>query len=178
MKKPLIIYTLLAMTLSLGWFVGCDSEKGTITDSGGTVDENPQIVSIDPPHEAQNVSTSSSIAIVFDQPMDIDSVTEAFHFTWGDSMHAWMDSLGHHDGPGHMGHMDHMNDWLDDISHHGEFHWNDLHDSCAFFPDSLMRPNTEYMFMLRGAVQGHHGMFMDFDNYENEAFTHRFHTGQ
>lgn len=181
MKKSSLLYLLTVMVLSIFGFHGCNGDNGSLTDSGGVAEMNPQIVTVYPPSGAQNVPPSSLVAVVFDQPMNTDSVIGAFHFSRGDSMHAWMDSLGHHGGPGqmgHMDHMDHMDDWLDDISHHGEFHWNDLHDSCAFVPDNPLMPNTEYMLMLRGAVQGQHGMFMDLDDFENDAFTHRFHTGR
>ncbi len=145
---------------------GCDDE------SSGSVDPNssqsPRLISVFPNDGASGVHPGTDMHLTFNTPMDTASVHSAFHFTGGEIMHEWLDSLEHHIdsggmmGDGHMdGHhlmnMEHMMNWMDSVEIPGHFMWNDSLDSCTISPDSSLMPGTDYMMFFYGEMHDHTG---------------------
>ena len=157
------------------WLAGC-SDGGAVT---GTAEAQPSIVSVSPADGATKVPPSSPIVLTFNEPMDTMSVMGSFYCSGGDEMWAWMDSLQHHGpGPGgHMADMDHMMEWMRDIEHPGEFDWNDEMTECAFRPDILFLPHTDYMVYLERGIRSHDGMMMDMHELQYDGLIIHFRTG-
>jgi hypothetical protein len=111
-------------------------------------------------------------------PMDPQSVMANFHFSGGDEMHEWMDSLTHHHGSGggSMMNMDHMMEWMDRIDMPGEYHWNDAQDFCEFVPESGLMPDTEYMVFMYGGMRSHDGRSMDTHHLQHDGYMYHFRT--
>jgi hypothetical protein len=175
MKQTTIFFAIVAGVVAVIWLTGCDTEdhhRSMNNDTG----QLPQIVSVYPPDGATGVATTTAVNITFDMPMDTLSVMAGFHFTGGDDMHEWMDSLEHHSNMGTMN-MNHMMDWMDSIEYHGQFYWNENMDSCRFVPDSTLMPNTDYMLFLYGNIKSHNGMMMDRHHLDYDGYMYHFRTG-
>ena len=175
MKRTTTLLVVIGLAVTAIWLAGCDEVNHGPMDENNNV--SPQIVSVNPQDGATGVSTTASISITFDAPMDTASVMAGFHFSGGPQMHDWMDTLEHHSGMGMMD-MDHMMNWMDSIEHHGQFHWNENMDSCEFVPDSPMAPDTEHMIFTYGNIKGHNGMMMDMHHLNYDGYMHHFQTGQ
>jgi hypothetical protein len=162
---------------------GCSNDDSRAVNQDNS-QVTPQLVSVFPADGSQGVSPSTHVSIRFSGPMDTSTVNHHFYFAGGATMHEWMDSLEHgphggmHGGGDWMD-MDHMYDWLDSIQWHGDFHWNGDLDSCYFMPDSLLLPQTDYMFMLFGDIRGMNGhqMRMGADSDADSLICH-FTTGE
>ena len=157
-------------------FGGCGSDSNSTGNQlTSTV---PSVATVSPANGATNVSRTTTIGMRFTTPMDTNSVMGAFHLSGGSDMHLWMDSVGHHQGMGHMGmmDMDHMMQWLDSIEFHGEWHWNDTRDSCWFVPDSTLMSDADHMIYLYGEMQSQMGMRMSMDTMQYGGPMFHFHT--
>lgn len=156
MTRVLLVIGLLLLFGVIALVAGCSSDSNPASESQtGTI----AIESVTPADGSTGVSLSSPITIRFSGPVDTSSVMTNFHFAGGRPMHAWSDSLGHYGGFGMMGmhDSDQMMEWIDSIHIAGEFHWNDMLDSCEFIPDSL-EPGTDYLCLLyEGGMYGRHG---------------------
>jgi hypothetical protein len=170
---------LLSATLFAVLVVGCSiGDKNT--SPATNPEARPLIVSMDPAAGATGVPTSTSVGIKFDMPMDSASVASCFFLSGGEPMHAWMDSLGHHHGMmgGHMVNMGHMMAWMDTLCLAGDLHWNADHDSCYFAPRAPLRPLTDHMAYLNGAVRSSHGEEMDMAQFDDGGPMLHFRTGR
>lgn len=161
MKKMALIVLAVVAALSVLMLIdGCSNDDDSTSPIGDT---DLQVVRVTPSDGSTDVSTDEPITIKFSGPVDTSSIMQNFHFAGGMAMHEWRDSLDNYGGFGMMGmgHMDHMMSWMDSIEFAGEFHWNNVMDSCEFIPDSAMHPNTDYLCLLyEGGMRGHHGGMM------------------
>lgn len=172
MKRSLSLIITLALVAALIGIVGCSDDHhstsgshhnmaGSIHKASGTV---PGIISISPSDGSTNAAVSAAVSVKFSVPMNIESVMAGLRLVGGDDMQAWMDSMSHDSGMGGMMGMDmeEMMEWMDSICVSGEFHWNDMMDSCDFEPDSSMEYDCEYMILMHeGGMMGEDGMMMD-----------------
>ncbi len=177
-KQMTMILAAFLVTASLTIVAGCSNDdNGTNTTAAGV----PQVLAVYPADGATNVPTSTGVSLVFDQPMDTNSVRMAFHFSGGTAMEQWMDSLSHHMGMGGMmgGHyqdMDHMMTWMDSIEFPGHFEWNGTLDSCRYYPDSTLMPGTDYMTFMYGTIDGMGGGMRMMQNESPDSTMFRFTT--
>ena len=114
--------------------------------------------------------------------MDTASVTTNCYLSGGKVMHQWVDSVTHLQGTGGMNGMgdhdrDRMMDWMDSICYSGHFEWNDARDSCVFYPDSALGPNTEHMLYITGDVHSHNDHRMQMDSLQCDGYIFLFTTG-
>lgn len=172
MKRSLRLVIILTLTALMIWMIGCSGDQsstsgsqhdmmGSAQKASGTV---PGIVSISPSDGAANTAVSAAVSVKFSVPMNIESVMAGLRLVGGEDMQAWMDSMSHDTGMGGMMGMDmeEMMEWMDSICVPGEFHWNDMMDSCDFEPDSSMEHDCEYMILMHeGGMMGEDGMMMD-----------------
>lgn len=176
MKHTTLPLAAMLLAIAALWFFGCDDDDhGPM--HGDNISQSPQIVSVFPEDNATDVSTTASISIKFDSPMDTSSVMDGFHYSGGLQMHDWMDTLEHYSSMGMMD-MNHMMNWMDSIEHHGQFHWSENMDSCEFVPDSPMEPDTEYMILIYGNIRSYNGMLMDMHHLDYDGYMYHFQTGQ
>ncbi len=170
MKQTTLTIILIGSLLLLLLLAGCGTDNQTTTPTNGT---DVVILSVTPADGTTGVSPSTLIAIKFSGPVDTLSIMRNFHFTGGDQMHEWRDSLEHYGGFGMMGmgNMDHMMEWMDSIHYSGDFFWNDAMDSCEFRPDSAMSPSTDYLCLLNeGGMRGHSGGMMGGGNHNDSGY--------
>lgn len=160
--------------------LGCSNDDKSEIDPGNVVTEAPEILAVEPRDGQMGALTTTAVGIKFDMPMDPASLRAGFHLSGGDEMHAWMDSLGHHGG-GMMGDpmvdMDHMLAWMDSVHYQGDWHWNDLMDSCYFVPDQPLMPHTDHMIYLYGDILSAHGTHMEMGNHAFGGPMFHFQTG-
>lgn len=172
MKRSLTLIIILALAASMIWMLGCSgdhhSTSGSHHDMAGSGHKAsgsfPGIVSIYPSDGVSNISPSTAVSVKFSTPMNIESVMAGLHLVGGEEMQVWMDSMSHDSGMGGMMGMDMeaMMEWMDSICVPGEFHWNDMMDSCDFEPDSSMEHDCEYMILMHeGGMMGEDGEMMD-----------------
>ncbi len=172
MNKFKSINLLVLVLILVIAFIGCDDDH----DDMMTNDEvSSFIVSVFPNAGSTAISTDTTMSIKFSQSMDTTSFMDNFHFSGGDEMHDWMDSLSHHTGGmGGMGmvDMEHMMNMMDSIKISGVFHWNNNFDSCEFIPDSTMMSNRDYMmFMDENNMMSHDSSMMGMNmNHSDDGF--------
>ncbi len=166
----------LVLVVSLSWIAGCSDDNKTTGNSLPTT--APKIVRVTPAEGSNDVALKPILDIKFDMPMDSASFRHNFHFTASPGLPSWMDSLQHHRGMmgGGMMNMGHMMNWLDSIDFHGSFEWNQMLDSCTFYVDSTLMPNTNCMLYVYGDVRGRNGMMMDMNSYQYGGFMLHFRT--
>jgi hypothetical protein len=161
MKKTTFGIIVAIVVLSAVLYVaGCSKDDNA---TAPTVDTELRILRVTPADGSTGVSEDAPITIKFSGPVSTSTITHNFYFAGGEMMHEWRDSLDNYGGFGMMGmgHMDHMMDWMDSIEIAGEFHWNDVMDSCEFVPDSALHPNTDYLCLLyESGMRGPHGGMM------------------
>ncbi len=64
-----------------------------------------------------------------------------------------------------------MMQWMDSIHAPGMFFWNDDLDSCSFFPNEPLNPNTEYLCVLEETgMRDHHGQMIGGENHEDDGY--------
>jgi hypothetical protein len=184
MRRSIIpIAVLVAAGLLTLYIVGCNNSDNPVTgDSGSSA---PKVVAAYPADGSAGVPVNTPISLVFSQPMDTASVRIGFHFTGGQPMMMWMDSLGNYGGMGHvgggMGGMDpddiqHMLHWMDSIQVHGSFEWGFDLDSCRFVPDSTLANGTSYLMFLYGDVMSGTGMMMHMAGLSDDSLMYHFST--
>lgn len=150
---------------------GCGSEGESPTGGSGPTGpsgEAPIVLGIEPADETAGVDPTSTVGILFNTPMDTLSVESCFYLSGGQSMHTWMDSLGHHHRGGmggHMRDMDHMIAWMDSVCYEGDLHWNAVGDSCYFEPGRPLPPGSDHMIYLYGSVRSRDGIEMDMTGF-------------
>lgn len=157
-------------------FSGCGNDSNS---TGNQLTSTiPSVAAVSPANGATQVPRITNIGMRFNTPMDTSSVMRAFHLSGGTPLSLWMDSVGHHQGMGHMGmmDMDHMMQWMDSIEFHGQWHWNDTRDSCWFAPDSILVADADHMIYLHGDMYSQMGMRMNMDTTQYGGPMFHFHT--
>lgn len=177
MKTRVFLPALAALlAISVSWIVGC-TEDSKSTDNQLPITA-PKIVSTTPIDGSADATLKPIIGIKFDMPIDTASFMQNFHFTAHQSLPEWMDSLQHHGSMmgGGMMNMGHMMNWLDSIDFHGEIDWNQELDSCTFYADSTLMPNTSCMLYVYGDVRGRNNMMMNMNGYQYGGYMVHFRT--
>ncbi len=164
------------LTVSVACIFGC-SEDSKLTDDNLPTSV-PNVVRTTPNEGSTDAPLKPVIGFKFDMPMDTASFMRNFHFTGDSGLPNWMDSLQHHRGMmgGGMMNMGHMMNWLDSIDFHGEFDWNQELDSCTFYADSTLMPNTSCMLYVYGDVRGRNNMMMNMNGYQYGGYMVHFRT--
>ena len=176
------ILSSLILVFGIIFLVGCYDENPVSNDTTLDDFDFPTILGVDPVNGASGVDRNSSYIIRFSDSMDTASVTSNCYLSGGSDMRQWMDSVSHMNGMGGMNGMgdpdhDHMMDWMDSISYSGHFEWNNNLDSCVFYPDSMLGPNTEHMLYITGDVRSHDDYRMQMDSLQYDGHTYYFSTG-
>lgn len=174
MKAGKLIVAALVLISAVIWLAGCGKDNPV----SSSTPQLPSIVSVSPPDGATGIPTSATVSIQFDMPMNTESVMADSYLAGGDEMHAWMDSLTHHNGSGggSMMDMDEMMEWMHRIAMPGEYHWNGAHDFCEFVADNGLMPDTDYMIFIGAGMRSHSGGSMHTHDPRYDGYMFHFRT--
>lgn len=135
--------------------VGCSKETAVPTSPQNTLEE---FLALNPADGETSIRLDAPVVLIFTKPVARAAVERGFHLiserAMADSTCAFSQTMGH----GNM-----MNAMADSAKMHhldqyhstlGRFMWNTDSTRCAFQPDSMMAPRTQYMIhMDRGMTQ-------------------------
>lgn len=172
MKTSIKVFSLFLILPVLLIFTGCTRMSSNPHDALSIASAN---FTVTPTDNQAGVSLDQKIEIRFDEPVDPILVENNLHliseFEFADS-NCRFDSLMNHSNMG-MAMMDTMK-----VNHMSQYHptggrftWSDGNKLCTFTPDSLLKPNTNYMIHIgkgmmhtgnmggMGNMGGHGGSF-------------------
>ena len=136
----------VVLALALGSIVGC------VRSTENMMQPTPsRVLQIAPSDGATGVRLDTGVTLDFGVAVDRSAVENGFHLISEADMggscpdtsmgaHGTMDTIMN--DPNMMAHMDAVH------ATRGRFTWNSAGTTCSFKPDSLMRPQTEYMMHM------------------------------